>query len=322
MQSLTKLLCVTAATLALTGTASAQYPQKPIKIIPNSAAATGPDIIARLFASKVADNLGQPVIVENRPGSNGNIAGEYVAKSPADGHTLFLATDAQMTINPHVYSKMNFNPAKDLVGVAPVAKQAFEVVVRLDVPVKTLAEFIAYAKTTNPPLFYGSAGNGSQHHLAMELLKQRTGINLTHIPYAGGGAATATALLAGDIAATIGGSAVSVQVRAGKLRSLATTAATRSAEAPALPAVAETLPGYEILTWVGLFAPTGTPNDALGRLRGEMSRFLDMQDVREKLNSAGGLFAWNVGINEFNATLRRDYDRYGEIVKAVGVRVD
>lgn len=272
MKNLSALFAVVAASAVLHGMAHAQYPQKPIKIIPNSAAATGPDIIARLFAAKVGNNMGQPVVVENRPGSNGNIAGELV--------------------------------------------------VRPSVPAKTVAEFIAYAKTANPPMFYGSAGNGSQHHLAMELFKQRTGINLTHIPYTGGGAATATALLAGDISATIGGSAVSVQVKAGKLRSLATTAATRSPDAPDLPTIAETLPGYEILTWVGLFAATGTSTDALSRLRGEMSRFLVQQDVIDKLNSAGGFLPWNVSVDEFQTAIKRDYNRYGEIVKAVGVRVD
>ncbi|MFM9970389.1 MAG: Bug family tripartite tricarboxylate transporter substrate binding protein [Burkholderiales bacterium] len=299
-----------------------QYPQKPIRIIPNSAAATGPDIIARLFAAKVADSLGQPVVVENRPGSNGNIAGDIVAKSTPDGHTLFLGTDAQIAINPHVYSKMSWNPVKDVVPVASICKQAFELVVRPTVPAKTVAEFIAHAKSVNSPLFYGSAGNGSQHHLAMELFKQRTGINLSHIPYAGGGAATATALLAGDISATIGGSAVSVQVKAGKLRSLATTSATRLTESPDLPTIAETLPGYEILTWVGLFAPTGTPTDALNRLRSETSRFLTQKDVIEKLNAAGGFQIWNIGIDEFSTQIRRDYERYGQIVKTVGVRVD
>lgn len=322
MKSLSALFAVVAASAVLHGMAHAQYPQKPIKIIPNSAAATGPDIIARLFAAKVGNNMGQPVVVENRPGSNGNIAGELVARSGPDGYTLFLGTDAQIAINPHVYSKMSFNTLTDLVGVAPVAKQAFELVVRPSVPAKTVAEFIAYAKTANPPMFYGSAGNGSQHHLAMELFKQRTGINLTHIPYTGGGAATATALLAGDISATIGGSAVSVQVKAGKLRSLGTTAATRSPDAQDLPTIAETLPGYEILTWVGLFAATDTSTDALSRLRGEMSRFLVQQDVIDKLNSAGGFLPWNVSVDEFQTAIKRDYNRYGEIVKAVGVRVD
>jgi len=313
-------MCVQAT--ATTVLAQAPYPNRPIKLVSPIPPGGAPDLIARAIGYKLSQGLNQSVVIDTKVGSNGNIAAEFVARAPADGYTLLVGMDSLFVINPYLYPRGAVDVNKELIPIASLGSNQFVLSVNASLPVKTLPELVAYVKKTSPPPAYASGGNGSQHHLAMELFKQRTGINLTHIPYTGGGAATATALLAGDISATIGGSAVSVQVKAGKLRSLATTAATRSPDAPDLPTIAETLPGYEILTWVGLFAATGTSTDALSRLRGEMSRFLVQQDVIDKLNSAGGFLPWNVSVDEFQASIKRDYNRYGEIVKAVGVRVD
>jgi tripartite-type tricarboxylate transporter receptor subunit TctC len=317
----TRLLAALVAGLAIAGSASAQYPTRPIKIVPNSAAGTGPDIISRLVAAKLTEYLGQSVVVENRPGSNGNIAGEHVAKSPADGYTLMMGTDAQFAINPHVYSNMSFDWNKDLVPVASIATEVFKLVVIPAIPANTVAEFIAYARSVKAPLFYGSAGNGSQHHLAMELLKERTGINLSHVPYKGGGSAVTTAMLAGEVSATIGGSAVDVQVRAGKLRALGVTGPKRVARYPDLPTIGDTVPGFEMVTWYGLFAPTGTPQQAMARLRTEMGKVLALPDTKAKINE-GGPEVWIVTPEEFAAVIRSDYEKNGKLVKALGVKLD
>lgn len=317
---LNRLLASLAAALILAGTASAQYPTRPIKILPHSAAGSGPDIIARLLAAKIGEYLGQPVVVENRPGSNGNIAGEYVARAPADGYTLLVTTDAQMTINPHLYPKLSFDWNRDLVPVSSIASEAFKLVVTPSVPAKTVAEFIAYARGVKPPLFFGSSGDGSQHHLTMELLKERAGINLVHVPYKGGGAATTTALLAGEIAASIGGAAVDAQVRAGKLRALGVTGPTRSARYPDLPTIAETVPGFEMVTWFGLFAPAATPAEPIARLRTEVAKFLALPEARARL-AASGPEPWASTPEEFAAAIRSGYEKHGRLVKTLGVRV-
>ena len=316
-----RLFAALVAGLVLAGTASAQYPSRPIKLMPHSAAGSGPDIIARLLAAKLSEYTGQPVVVENRPGSNGNIAGEYVAKSPADGYTLLLATDAQMTINPHVYSKITFDWNKDLAPVSSIALEVFKLVITPSIPAKTVAEFIAYARSAKSPLFYGSAGNGSQHHLTMELLKERTGIKLAHVPYKGGGAAVTSALLAGEISATIGGAAVDPQVKAGKLRALGVTGPSRSPRYPDIPTIAETVPGFEMVTWYGLFAPAATPAEPMARLRTEVAKFLALPDTRAKFNTRGPE-PWITAPAEFAAAIRSGYEKNGKLVKALGVRID
>jgi len=300
---------------------NAQYPNRAIKLFPHSAPGSGPDMIARLMAAAMQESMGQAVVVETRPGANGNIAGEFVARSPADGYTLLLATDAQLTINPHVYAKMAFDWNKDLMPVSSVATEQFKLVVSNEVPAKTVAEFIAYARTLKKPMFYGSAGNGSQHHLTMEMLKERAGIEMVHIPYKGGGAATTQALLAREIQATIGGAAVDTQVKAGKLRALAVAGPTRSPRYPDLPTIGESLPGFEMLPWYGLFAPAGMPSDALTRLRAEVSKFLANPDTQAKMNLAGPE-VWMITPEQFAATIRRDFERNGKVVKALDVRMD
>lgn len=316
-----RLLSSLVLAIIVAAPASAQYPTRPLKLLPHSPAGSGPDTIARMLGARLQETMGQPVVVENRPGANGNIAGEYVAKSPPDGYTLLIATDAQFTINPHVYANVGFDWNKDLMPVASLATEAFKLVVSSSVPARSVAEFIAHAKAVKAPLFYGSAGNGSQHHLTMEQFKQRAGVNLVHVPYKGGGAATAQALLAGEIAATIGGSAVDAQVKAGKLRALGITGPTRSARYPDLPTIGETVPGFEMVAWFGLFAPAGTPAEPVARLRAEVAKYLAMPDTQAKIN-ARGPEPWVSTPEEFAAVIQRGYERHGQLVKALGIRMD
>ena len=318
-----KLACFLATCLLALATAPAlaQYPSRPIKLIVPIPAGGAPDIAARVVGQKLSELLDQAVVVENHAGSNGNIAGDLVAKAPPDGYTLLLGQDSLVAINPHLYAKMPFDPLKDLAPVATVAANQFVLAVNPSLPVHNFQEFIEYARRTTPPLPYASGGNGSQHHLSMEILKQRAGIDLLHVPFKGGTPAT-MATVAGDTAAMFAGTSTKPQIKAGKLRALAATGAQRSPEFPELPTIGEFYPGYEVTIWLALFAPAGTPDAVLARLRTAVDRALAAPDVRQKLNAAGGVEPFVTTPDEFAALIRRDYDKYGKIVKSIGVKVD
>ncbi|HEY7239257.1 MAG TPA: tripartite tricarboxylate transporter substrate binding protein [Burkholderiales bacterium] len=298
----------------------AQFPSRPLTIIVPIPPGGAPDIAARVLADKLGQTLGQPVVVENRAGANGNIANELVAKAPPDGYTLGLLADSQITINPHLY-KMPIDTLRDLAPVSPVAVNQFVLTVNPSLPVKTFPEFIEYARKANPPLAYASGGNGSQHHLTMEMLKQRAGIKLLHVPYKGG-APAAAATVAGDTAAMWSGSSNAAQIKAGRLRPLAVSGAKRSPLYPELPTISEFYPGFENSIWLGLFGPAGIPEDALNRLRAEITRALESPDVKKKLNAAGGLDPYIANPEEFAALIRRDYAKYAKVVKDIGIKVE
>jgi tripartite-type tricarboxylate transporter receptor subunit TctC len=314
-------LAAMALAVLLSTAASAQYPSRPIKLIVPIPPGGAPDISARVTGQRLAEIVGQPVVVENRPGSNGNIAMDLVANSPPDGYTLGLLADSMITINPHLYRKMQTDPLKDLAPVASVVSNSWVLSVNPSVPVKTFEEFIDYARKASPPLAYASGGNGSIHQMAMEMLKQRAGINLVHVPYKGG-APAATATVAGEVAAMFSGTSSAPQIRAGRLRALAVTGSKRSALFPELPTIAEFYPGYEVTIWLGLFAAAGTNEAVLAKLHAEVNKVLAETEIRNKLNAAGGLEPYITTIPEFTALIRRDYQRYGKVVKDVGVKVD
>ncbi|HEY6242061.1 MAG TPA: tripartite tricarboxylate transporter substrate binding protein [Burkholderiales bacterium] len=312
-----------AATLAasLFSISLAQYPARPIKLIVPIPPGGAPDISARVVGQRLSELVGQPVVVENRPGSNGNIAMDFVAKSPADGYTLGLLADSMITINPHLYREMQTDPLRDLVPVASVVSNQWVLSVNPSVPVKNFGEFLEHARRTAPPLAYASGGNGSIHQLAMEMLKQRAGINLIHVPYKGGAPAT-TATVAGEVAAMFSGTSSAPQIKAGRLRALAVTGPQRSALFPDLPTISEFYPGYEVTIWLGLFAAAGTPEAVIGRLHAEVNKSLAEPETRSKLNAAGGLEAYITTAAEFAELIRRDYEKYGKVLKDVGVKVD
>jgi tripartite-type tricarboxylate transporter receptor subunit TctC len=316
-----KLRAVAFLLLCLAATAYAQFPSRPVTIIVPIPPGGAPDIAARLLGEKLSSALGQPVVIENRTGANGNIANELVAKSAPDGHTIGLLADSQITINPHLYSRMPIDTLRDLAAVHTVATNQFVLAVNGQLPVRNFQEFIELAKKSNPPLAYASGGNGSQHHLTMEMLKQRAGINLLHVPYKGG-APAATATVAGETAAMWAGSSNAPQIKAGRLRALAVSGAKRSAQYPDLPTIGEFYPGFENSIWLGLFGPAGIPEGTLSRLRAEIRKVLEMPDVKEKMNSAGGLDPYITTPEEFQALIRRDYAKYARVVKDVGIKLD
>jgi len=307
------------ATLAVV--AQAQYPSRPIRVLIPQPPGGANDTVARVIAPALGERLGQPIVVENRPGANGNLAMEVAAKAPADGYTLLLAADAQIVINPHFYSALSFDTLKDLLPVASVVNTQMVLAVNPALPVKTLQEFVDYARRAHPPLAYASIGNGSQHHLVMEMLKQRAGIDLLHVPFKGGGPAT-TALIAGEVAAAFGGNSVTGHVRAGRLRALAVAGKQRSPVFPDVPRLAEFYPGLEVTPWLGIFAPAGVSSIAIAKLREATNAVLADPAMAEKIRRVGGLEPYLSTPDEFAALLRAEYARYGEIVKAVGAKVD
>jgi tripartite-type tricarboxylate transporter receptor subunit TctC len=309
------------AILFSTNVLAQNYPSRAITIIVPIPPGGAPDVAARVIAQKLSDQTGQPVVVENRVGANGNIANELVARAAPDGYTLGLLADSQITINPHLYKKMPIDTLKDLAPVTPVAVNQFVLTVNPSLPVRTFPEFIEYAKKANPPLAYASGGNGSQHHLTMEMLKLRTGINLLHVPYKGG-APAAAATVAGETAAVWSGSSNAAQIKAGRLRPIAVSGAHRSAQYPDLPTIGEFYPGFENSIWLGLFGPAGMPEETLAKLRAEMRRVLESPDVKQKMNAAGGLDPYLASPEEFAALIQRDYEKYAKVVKDIGLKVD
>ncbi|HEY7240121.1 MAG TPA: tripartite tricarboxylate transporter substrate-binding protein [Burkholderiales bacterium] len=274
-----------------------------------------------MIAPRLAEGLGQPVVVENRPGSNGNLAMEATARAAPDGYTLLLCADAQIVIGPHLYAHMPLDTLKDLDPVATLVNTQMVLSVSPALPVKNLQEFVEYARRVNPPLAYASIGNGSQHHLVMEMFKARAGIDLLHVPFKGGGPATA-AILAGEVQAMFGGNSVSGHIKSGRLRGLAVAGKKRSAAYPDLPRLSEFYPGLEVTPWLALFAPAGIPGPILQRIRGETNRLLADEGMGGKIRNVGGLEPYVTTPEEFAAQLRSEYAKYAEIVKAVGAKVD
>jgi tripartite-type tricarboxylate transporter receptor subunit TctC len=249
------------------------------------------------------------------------VASEAAARAAPDGHTLLLCADAQIVIGPHLYAKMPLDTLKDLEPVASLVNTQMVLSVNPALPVKDLQEFVAYARRTQPPLAYASIGNGSQHHLVMEMLKARAGIDLLHVPFKGGGPAT-VALLAGDVTVMFGGNSVAGHIKSGKLRALAVAGRNRSPAYPELPRLADLYPDLEVTPWLGLFGPARLPPAVLSRLRSETARLLADQELRDKIRNLGGLEPYVTTPEEFAALIRTEHAKYAEVVKAAGAKVD
>jgi len=295
------------------------YPSRPITIVIGYTPGAVSDLTARTIADGLTQACGQPVIVDNRPGSGGNIGAALVARAPADGYTLMVGTDAQMASNVHLYKHAGFDPVKDFAPVAYAGANIICLAVHAALPIKTVADVIDYARKNPGKLTYGSSGTGSPHHLAGELLRQKSGIEITHIPYKGGGAAV-NDLIGGHIGmAFLSLSAAVPHMTSGKIRIIAMVEKTRYAALPDIPTIGETVPGFEMSSWVGIFAPAGTPAPIVAKLNAEIGRILTVEAVKEQLANLG-LVVMTGKPEELAETVKEGLRVRGELVKAAGIQ--
>jgi tripartite-type tricarboxylate transporter receptor subunit TctC len=299
--------------------ASAQaFPSKPVKIVVPFAAGGTTDVVARLLAQKLTEAWGQSVIVENKAGAGGNIGADFVAKAPADGYTMLMTSGSIVTANQYIYKNLTYDPARDLVPVTNVATGPLLVTVHPAVPVKDLKEFIAYAKANPKKVNFGSAGVGTQTHLAGENFAHAAGIDITHVPYKGESAAL-TDLIGGQIqmvAPNLGGAIQHIQQ--GKIRALAVTSKERAPQIPDVPAVSEIIPGFENAGWFGLMAPAGTPREVIDRVYRDSARILNSDDFKARLTQIGMMPVANTPA-EFGAAIREESARWEKVVKDRGL---
>lgn len=313
--ALLALLAASAATLAQS------YPDRPVRLVAAFPPGGANDLVARLVGQSLSARLGQPVVVENRPGSNGNVAGDFVARAPPDGDTLLVGPSALFDINPHLYAHMTIDPLTALAPVATLVSDSLLLVENTALAPKNFTDFIAYARQANPPLLYASIGNGSDHQMAMELLKQQAGIQLIHVPYLGGGPA-AIGVMAGQVAAMFGGGSVGALVKAGKLRALAISGRKRSPQFPDLPSISQYYPSHDVTLWQGLFAPAKTPPAIVARLRSATNAVLGEPAIADRLRTASAGEPYITTPEEFAARIRADYERYGKVIADSGLRIE
>jgi tripartite-type tricarboxylate transporter receptor subunit TctC len=317
-------LCVISAAAGIVAApiaAPAQdYPTKPIRLVIPTAAGGLMDVAGRVTAEHLGKALGQRLVIENRSGSGGNIGAEAVAKAEPDGYTLGLLQLGNIAINPHIYTDMTFDPFVDLVPVAPVTSSAILVVAGSKVPANDLRELIALAKREPGKLSYGSGGAGTAPHLAGEMFKAAAGVDILHVPYRGVGPAV-NDVAGGHIQLTFAGwGAVRSPVDAGLAKVLAVAQARRLQSAPQFPTAAEAgLPGYEFVTWFGVLAPKGTPEPIIATLVQHIHAMQDDPQVQRSF-ADGGLEALKETPEQFGARMRRDYDRFRDIVKAAKLK--
>ena len=321
MGRIARFAAVAVATLFATATLAQSYPDRPIHLLVPFPPGGGANFVARLLGQLLSARLGQAVVVENRPGSNGNVAGDLVAHAAADGYTILESAGSLLCVNPHLYATMPFDPFKDLLPVATITSDELLLTENPVLEPKTFRDFIDYAGRAKPPLLYGSIGNGSEHHLAMELLKEQAKIQMTHVPYRGG-AAAAMGTMGGEVAAMFGGASATPLVQADKLRALAISGRKRSPIFPDLPSISEIYPSYDVTIWQGLFVPAATSPAVVERLRTAVSAVIAQPEFAEKLLAAGSGEPFPTTTNEMAALIRADNERFGKVIKASGLKVE
>ena len=297
------------------------YPSKPVRMVVPFPPGGPTDIVARLIAPKMAESMGQQIVVDNRGGAGGAIGTEQVAKSAPDGYTLIMGTIGGLAVAKSLNSKLGYDTLRDLAPITQSVTVTSILVIHPSVPVKNVRELLALARAKPGQLNYGSSGNGTITHLAGELLKYMAKVNITHVPYKGGSPAL-TALVSGEVDLTYENSLIiTPHIRSGRVKALAVTGAKRSALLPELPTIAETLPGYSASGWYGLLAPAATPKPVLARLHAEAVKALRAPDVIDKLSSQGAEPVASTP-EEFTAFIRSETEKWAKLVKAANMRTD
>jgi len=296
------------------------YPSRPVRIMVGAAPGGAFDILARLMGQWLSERLGQPFVIENRPGAGSNIAAEAVIKGPADGYTLLLVSSAN-AVNATLYDKLNFNFIRDIAPVAGIVRQPQIMLVNPSFPATGVTEFIAYAKSNPGKISMASAGNGTGPHLAGELFKMMAGVNMVHVPYRGGAPAL-TDLIGGQVQVIfIGPIEVIEHIRAGRLRALAISTANRLEVLPDLPSVADFVPGYESSTWFGIGAPRSVPAEVIGKLNSEINNALADPKIKARLADLGTTLLGG-SPDEFGKLIADETEKWGKIIRAAGIRPD
>jgi tripartite-type tricarboxylate transporter receptor subunit TctC len=311
------------ATAAAPALAQDKYPNKPIRLIVAFPPGGSTDIIARLVAQRLAERLGQQVIIDNRGGAGGTLGTEIAARANPDGYTLTMGTTSTHVIAPAAYAKLKYDPIKDFAPITLVASTPYLLVLNPGVKASSLKEFVALAKSEPGKLNYASAGSGSTTHLAMEMLKSAAGLDIVHVPYNGNGPAGA-AVLGGQVQALFGSMpAVLPQAKSGKLRPIAVGTAKRSSALPDVPTVAESgYPGFEVSLWLGFFAPRGTPIEIINRLHGELARIALSPEMKEQFERNGAEPATNVSSLDLQRLVRSEIDKYSKVIKAANIKLE
>lgn len=317
--AITALVMAACSSLSLAQAPS--WPTKPLRVIVNFPPGGAADQLARAIGQPLSEALGQPVVIENRAGANGNIGGEAVAKASNDGYTLLMSSGGMVSINPHLYAKMAFDPTKDLVPVAAAARVLVFLEVKPTLPVDNVKEFLAYMKANPGKLSFGSPGNGSSPHLAAEMMKAQTGLYAVHVPYRGAAPAMQD-LLGGQLDFMFDPGIGLQQVKSGKLKLLAVGSSKRSPLFPDVPTLAESgLEGFDADSWFGFYAPAGTPPAVVSRLNADINKALGTQAVKDRISAIGGIPA-PMSPSDFNQRASIDSTRFGALIKARGIKGD
>jgi tripartite-type tricarboxylate transporter receptor subunit TctC len=308
-------------TQAFSAAAPAAYPNRVIRLITPYAPGGGTDIMARTISQKLTEAFGQSVIVDNRAGAGGVVGTEIAAKSPPDGYTILLGSPSPLTVAPHLYKKLPYDPLKDLAPVCLVAVVPNILAVHPSLPVRSVKDLIALAKARPGQLTFSSSGNGGSGHLAGEMFKSMAGVDLVHVPYRGT-APAATALLSGEVSMSFGNVvAFMPQVKAGRLHAIALTSLKRAPALPDIPTVAETIPGYTSGTWSGILAPAGTPQEIIARLNAEIAKIPQVPVIRDQINSEGGTPVGSTA-EEFGTFMKQETARLEKVIKGAKIRVE
>jgi tripartite-type tricarboxylate transporter receptor subunit TctC len=303
------------------GAAAQSWPQRPVTIVVPYGAGGNTDLIARMTAAHLTQTLGQSVVVENRVGAGGLVAAKSVLAAPADGYTLFMGTASQLVTSPHINTNITYDALKDFQPIINLGSNAFVITVKSQLPVKTLPEFVTYAKQQAGKINYGSGGMGGVTHLASHLFARRADIDMTHVPYKGAAAAMAD-LLGGQIDMYAASpSEIISHLNNGKIRPLAISSAQRLKELPNVPTIAETFPGHEVLSWNGLLAKTGTPPEILDRVASEVAEMQKDPAIQKKLVDAG-ITPMYVARAAFGAQIQKEYAMWGPALKNSGIRMN
>lgn len=319
MRLFAKLCSAVFLALASVAPTHAAWPEKPITIVVPWAPGGSTDILARAISAQLGQSLGQPVLVENKPGASGNIGSNYVAKAKPDGYTLLMGSMSTHAMNPALFARMPFHGVEDFSPIAQVAFVTNTLVIHPSVPVNNVKELIAYAKANPGKLAYASSGDGSTNHLSAALLEKTAGIEMLHVPYKGGAPAVTDTVAGQTQLLFSAGTQTLSHVKVGKLKLLAVTERERSPLLPNTPTVAETVPGYELAVWYGAFGPAGMPRELVTRLNAEINRILALPEIRQKM-AAIGVEVTQSTPESFTTVLRKDADRYGKLIRELKIK--